>query len=216
MLLNIFYFLFLNYYDVRGSNDQNKEETMNYLFSLSSPMQSIFWPKDNSLVKQALLILAGVLVLAIASQLSIPLKPIPLTFQSATVILIGMAYGPRNGSYVVVAYLLAGLFGIPVFADFSAGLSKLFGPSMGYLFGFLPAAFLSGYLAQKGWARNILSSLAAACLGVSVIFILGVAALAKFIGWESAIELGLMPFIVTEPIKLVAVSLVIPRLWQKK
>lgn len=188
---------------------------MNYLSSLNAPMQSIFWPKDNSLIKQSLLIFAGVLVLAIASQLSIPLKPIPLTFQSATVILIGMAYGPRNGSYVVMAYLLAGLCGLPVFADFSAGIPKLFGPSMGYLFGFLPAAWLSGYLAQKGWARGVLSSLAAACLGVSVIFLLGVSALAQFIGWDKAIAFGLMPFVVSEPIKLIAVSFVIPRLWKK-
>lgn len=189
---------------------------MNYLFSLNSPMQSIFWPKENTILKQSLLILTGVIVLAIASQLSIPLNPIPLTFQSATVVLIGMAYGPRNGSYVIMAYLFAGLCGIPVFADFSAGLPKLFGPSMGYLFGFLPAAFLSGYLAQKGWARSVISSLVAAILGVSVIFFFGIIALAKFIGWEDAITFGLMPFIISEPIKLIAVSLVIPRLWKQK
>jgi biotin transport system substrate-specific component len=188
---------------------------MNNLFSLNTPMCSVFWPRDNSLLKQSLLILSGVLILAFASQLSIPLKPIPLTFQSATVVLIGMAYGARNGCYVVIAYLLAGLSGIPIFADFSSGIPKLFAPSAGYLFGFLPAALLSGYLTQKGWAKNVISSFAAACLGVSVIFFFGVTALAQFIGWENAIALGLVPFITTESIKLIAVSCLIPRLWKK-
>jgi biotin transporter BioY len=188
---------------------------MNYLFSLNDSMQSIFWPKENSFIKQSLLIVSGVVILAIASQLSIPLKPIPLTFQSATVILIGMAYGARNGCYVVFAYLLAGLCGLPVFADFSAGIPALFGPSMGYLLGFLPAAWLSGYLAQKGLAKNIVTSFIAACLGISVIFFFGIIALAQFIGWKNAIAFGLEPFMLSEPIKLLAVSCLIPRLWEK-
>jgi biotin transport system substrate-specific component len=189
---------------------------MNYLFSLNTPMENFFKSENNSLAKQTLLILSGVLLLAFASQLSVPLQPVPLTFQSSTVILIGMAYGARNGSYVILAYLLAGACGLPVFADFSGGLPKLFGPTMGYLLGFLPAAFLSGYLAQKGFAKNILSSFAAACLGASIIFFFGVSALSHFIGWKNAIAFGLAPFILSELIKLIAVACVIPQLWKKQ
>lgn len=187
---------------------------MNHLFNLHSPLQSIFWPKENSMIKQSLLILAGVIILAAASQLSIPLQPVPLTFQSATVVLIGMAYGARNGAYVIMAYLIAGACGMPVFAGFSAGITVFFGPTAGYLIGFLPAAFFSGYLAQKGFAKNWISSFIAACLGVSLIFLLGVSMLATFVGWHQAIMLGIMPFVFSESIKLIAVSFLIPQCWK--
>lgn len=187
---------------------------MTNLLSLQTPLESIFCSKDSSLIKQSSLILFGVVILALASQLSIPLLPVPLTFQSATVVLIGMAYGPRRGTTVVALYLLAGLCGIPVFADFSAGLAKFSGPTLGYLIGFLPAAWLSGYLAQRGFAKNIPLSFVAACLGVSVIFILGVSVLAQSIGLQSAIQLGLMPFLFSEIVKLIAVACLIPRLWK--
>jgi len=189
---------------------------MSYLFINKAPMQSIFWPKKNSRLKQVLLVLSGVLLLAFASQLSIPLRPIPLTFQSVTVVLIGMAYGARYGTYVVAAYLLAGILGIPVFADYSDGIAKLYGPTAGYLIGFLPAVLLSGYLAQKGWAKTIAGSFAAACLGVGVIFFCGVTVLAQFIGLHNAIAFGVMPFVVAEPIKLIAAACIIPRFWKKR
>lgn len=189
---------------------------MNYTFGLNSTLHSVFWSKQNTVAKQSLLILAGVIVLAMASQLSIPLIPVPLTFQSATVVLIGMAYGSRRGAYVVGAYLLAGACGLPVFADFSAGILKFFGSTGGYLIGFLPAAWLSGYLSEKGWAKHIATSFIAASLGVSIIFALGVSVLATFIGWKEAIQFGLMPFLLSESIKLIAVSCLIPRLWKKQ
>jgi biotin transport system substrate-specific component len=178
-------------------------------------MQSIFWSKNDRILKQLCFALMGVFVLAFASQLSIPLKPVPLTFQSVTVILLGMAYGSRLGSYTIALYLLFGLVGFPVFAGFSSGPPVFFGPTCGYLIGFLPAAYISGYLAQKGWAKNILTSFIAACLGVSVIFLLGVSILSQSIGWHHAIMFGLMPFIISESIKLLAISCVIPRLWKK-
>lgn len=183
---------------------------------ISLPLQSIFWSQDDHTIKRSLLMLVGVLVLAFSAQLSIPLTPVPLTFESATVILIGMAYGPRYGTYVVAAYLFAGATGLPVFADFSGGIIKFFGPTGGYLLGFLPAAWLSGYLAQHGFAKNSLTSFVAGCFGVSIIFASGVLYLAHLIGWEKAIAFGLMPFIASEIIKLVAVSFFIPKLWQQQ
>src|SRR5262245_49962741 len=94
---------------------------------------SIFWPKENSFLNQALLVFAGVIVLAFASQLSIPLQPVPLTFQSATVVLIGMVYGARYGTYTIATYLIAGACGLPVFINYSATLSHFLSPTGGYL-----------------------------------------------------------------------------------
>lgn len=187
---------------------------MNYPISVNPPLQSILWPKENTLGKQTMLILAGILLLALASQLSIPLQPVPLTFQSATVILIGMACGVRLASSIIATYLIAGACGLPIFADLSGGIHHFFGPTGGYLIGFLPAAALSGYLAQKGFAKNILSSFITACLSVSVIFLLGTSVLAIFVGWHQAMLLGVMPFVLSEPIKLIAVALLAPRFWE--
>jgi biotin transport system substrate-specific component len=161
------------------------------------------------------LILAGVFALAFASQLSIPLQPVPLTFQSATVILIGMAYGERYGAYVVSLYLLAGFCGAPVLADYASGPAHFAGPTAGYLFGFLPAAWAGGWLARQGLGRNIVTAFIAALTGAAIIFAAGVTVLTGFIGFKEAITFGLMPFIISEPIKLLAVSAIIPRLWKK-
>ncbi|SRR5579883_1014445 len=188
---------------------------MNPTLSLSSPFQSIFWSKESSFLHRASLILAGVFLLAFASQLSIPLQPVPLTFQSVTVILIGMTYGARCGAAVVAAYLIAGACGLPVFADHSGGIQHFFGPTAGYLIGFLPAAYISGYLAQKGWAKSIIRSFMVALLGASVIFLCGLSVLSLSIGWDKAIAVGLMPFIISEPIKLAAASFIIPHCWKK-
>lgn len=188
---------------------------MNSFLTVRSPLQNVFWQHQNTLLKQFLFILSGAFLLAFASQLSIPLNPVPLTFQSATVILIGMAYGPRYSAYSILTYYMLGISGVPVFADFSFGIYKFFGPTGGYLISFLPAAIISGYLAEKGFAKNPVTSFIAACLGTSIIFSLGVSVLSLFVGWQQAFVLGFMPFIMTECIKLIAVSLLVPRLWKK-
>ena len=188
---------------------------MNHALHSQTELKNILFNSDNSLIKKTALILAGALLLAIASQISIPLQPIPLTFQSVTVVLIGMAFGPRYGTYAIACYLFAGAMGLPVFADFTPGFIAFKGPTIGYILGFLPAAFLSGYLAQKGLAKSVIGSFIAATLGVSVIFFFGVTILSQFIGMEKAISLGLMLFIFTEPFKLLAAAFVIPRLWKQ-
>lgn len=188
---------------------------MNHLLSLNSPLQSIFSSKENTFLKESLLVVCGVLLLALSAHIAIPLQPVPLTFQSATVIFVGMALGGRLGAYTLIAYLIAGACGLPVFADMNTENNFFFGPTSGYLLAFLPAATLSGYLAQRGWAQNLLYSFLGACLGASIIFISGVSVLSLFIGWNKAIAFGLMPFIISEPLKLLAAGFVIPRFWKK-
>ncbi len=188
---------------------------MSYSLPLSTTLQNVVLTNEDSTLRKIILGLAGVLVLAFASQISVPLKPVPLTFQSATVIMLGMAYGPRYGAYIVLTYLVAGICCMPVFVDFSAGPHVLVGPTGGYLIGFVPAAFISGYLAKIGFAKNIFLSFIAACLGVTVIFAFGLSQLSQFVGWQNAVTVGLLPFVASELMKLVAVSIMIPRLWTK-
>lgn len=184
------------------------------LIMVNPPVQSIFFDKNSSFLKQSLLLLTGVIFLAIASQLSIPLQPVPLTFQSAAVILIGMSYGSRQAAYVISAYFIAGACGLPVFADFSCGIANFVGPTGGYLVSFLPAAYVCGWLAERGYTKHILTSFATTLVGATIIFAGGLSFLATFIGFQKAITLGLMPFIVSEPIKLIAVAILTSRLWK--
>jgi biotin transport system substrate-specific component len=177
--------------------------------------RSIIWPTKHKLVKEILLIVLGVCFLAAASQIIIPLKPVPLTFQSAAVILLGMLYGSRLASFSVISYLLVGGLGLPLFAEFSSGFNVFMGATSGYLIGFLPAAWLAGFLAERGFARNSLTAFLSACFSVSIIFALGIIVLSRFIGWDKAFSLGLVPFLITEPFKLLAISLIIPRCWKK-
>jgi len=172
-------------------------------------LRSILWSKNQTLGRDIISILAGALVLAIASQISIPLQPIPLTFQSVTVLALGMLLGARLGVYSVITYLVAGAMGAPVFEGLSAGLHVFFGPTAGYLMGFIPAAWISGYLAQKGFFKT------AAVLGTVIIFGMGFFGLSILMNAEKAWLFGVKPFVVTEFFKVALLVLIAPRFWKK-
>ncbi len=181
---------------------------------MTHTLQSIFQPRTHVRSKQALLVLGGAILIAIAAQISIPLHPVPLTFQSTTVILVAMALGLRLGAGAVALYLIAGFAGVPIFADFNGGPQVFFDPTAGYLVGFFIAALVAGYLAERGFARNIALSFVAGLLGTIIIFLCGILVLSHFVGWHNAILFGVTPFLITEPIKLIVAACIIPRLWK--
>ncbi len=96
--------------------------------------------------KEILLILAFSILTAIAAQISIPVQPVPFTLQTVAVMLAGAMLGSRNGAYAMIAYLLLGAIGLPVFANLSGGFHHLFGPTGGYLLVFPVASFLVGLI----------------------------------------------------------------------
>lgn len=185
---------------------------MNRLFNATISTPSPFSLSEYPLVNKSLFIFVGVLLLSISAQLSIPFKPVPLSIQSTTVILIAMMYGARSGAYVILGYFMAGIAGVPVFADFTFGITKFIGPTGGYLIGFLPAAIVSGYLSQNGWTKNWAGSLLTALIGITIIFFCGVSLLSLTFGFTNAIQIGLMPFILSESVKIIIVSLVITKI----
>lgn len=183
----------------------------------NATVQSILWPKQqHRLLKQAFLVLMGVVLLFGASQIAIPFKPVPLTFQSAMVVLIGMTYGARLGLATIVTYLLMGTLGVPVFAEFSAGPQVFFGATGGYLVGFVPAVLLSGLLAERGWACRYATALIAAIVSTLPIFLAGVTQLSLFVGWQAAWLTGAKPFLATELVKLLTVAFAAKQVWRKK
>lgn len=177
-------------------------------------LRSIFWPAENSRLKTTLTIIASALFLALASQITVPLSPVPLTFQSATVVLLGMTLGLRMGLFAVLTYLTMGLMGLPVFAEFSAGIPVFMGPTGGYLLGFIPAVALSGFLAQQGFMKGYVSAFLIALVSAASIFLVGVAQLSLFTGLHTAFLVGFKPFILTELFKLFVISLAAQHVWR--
>jgi biotin transport system substrate-specific component len=176
--------------------------------------QNILSNDRTSFLNNFILVFVGSIVLAISSQLCIPL-PVPVTLQDATVIFIGMIYGWRLGGLTVALYLLEGAIGLPVFAEFSYGLPVLFGPTGGYLLGFLPAAAAAGWLMEHGWARNIFGAFLAAIIGSIIVFTSGIIVLSNYVGCNNAYIFGLKPFLLTNPIKLLALIWFAPKFWRK-
>lgn len=188
---------------------------MNSLFACNQPLKSIFWSVQKRSL-DLLWIVSGIAFLALTAQIVIPLQPVPLTLQSATVILLSMAYGLRLSLFTVLGYLILGGIGLPIFAGMSSGMSVLTGSTAGYLLGFFVAAGVTGFLAERGYAKHLLSAFFTACLGSAIIFLCGVLVLSQFVGWEKAFLFGVAPFILTEPLKLLAISCIVPRCWKTK
>lgn len=173
------------------------------------------WPeKTATAIRWGVLILVGSLFLAVCAQITVWTVPVPVTMQTFGVLVIGAVYGWRLGAATVAAYLVEGALGLPFFAGLTGGLPILFGPTGGYLFGFVAAAAAVGWLAERGWDRNILTMALAMLIGNVVLYVPGLLWLSTFFGWEKAIEYGLVPFVLIDAVKLAAAALLLPAAWQ--
>ena len=159
---------------------------------------------------------------AIAAQISVPLPftPVPFTFQPMIVLLGGAVLGSRLGMMSQVLYLALGIAGLPVFAASSTlapGAARLLGPTGGYLLSYPIAAFTAGWLAERGFDRRYLTSVAAMACGLALVFTCGVAGLAFFAGasrgFRDAVAAGFTPFIAADLLKLLVAAAAMPALW---
>ncbi|WP_455662145.1 biotin transporter BioY [Pradoshia sp.] len=135
-------------------------------------------------------------ILSILAQIIIPLPLIPITGQTLAVGLIATIIGSRFSTYTIFVYLALGIIGIPVFSGFTSGLGILFGPTGGYLLGFIPAAFFTGYWLEKRGFTNT-HAVIANLLGMVITLVFGVLWLKFFasISWNAAFVTGFMPFL---------------------
>ena len=162
-------------------------------------------------------LLFGVCLLTLSAKLQVPFWPVPMTMQTLVVLMLGMACGPRLGAGAVVAYLLVGAAGLPVFAgtpERGIGLAYMMGPTGGFLMGFVLAAWITGALAERGWDRSVPWCAAAMLAGTVVIFVLGLAALIPITGLSRAIETGLVPFLASSALKIALGAVAMPVIWR--
>lgn len=176
------------------------------------------WQGENTMVRNVLLAIAGSIALWVSAKIQVPFYPVPMTMQTFMVLVIGMAFGWRLGAATVLLYLAEGAIGLPVFAgtpEKGIGFAYMLGTTGGYLAGFVVAAAVVGWLAEKGWDRNVWMTLAAMVIGTAIIFALGVSWLGSLIGWDKPVlQYGLIPFLPGAAFKIALAAAVLPMAWK--
>ena len=192
---------------------------------------SVVWPENNisipyRFLRTLIMALLGSLFIALLAQVQVPIWPVPITGQTFGVLVVGMAFGFRLGGLTLLLYLLEGHLGLPVFAGGKSGLA---GPTSGYLVGFVFAAAITGYLAEKKWDRNVWYTGLAMLLGNLAIYIPRliwltiffegpgsqyVAAIGASTAIGAALTKGLLPFIIGDILKLALAAIIFPYVWR--
>ena len=142
---------------------------------------------------------------AAGAYIAIPIGPVPIVLQNLFVLMAGLMLGSKWGLASVGIYLLAGVCGLPVFAGGMGGIGRLFGPTGGYLLGFLPAVFVIGWLTEKMPFKTIWHA-AALALGCLIVYACGVPWLKMVTGmpFSKALALGMYPFLIGDVLKIAA------------
>ncbi|KGF70456.1 hypothetical protein LL06_04915 [Hoeflea sp. BAL378] len=158
-------------------------------------------------------ILAGSLLIAVAGKITVPFWPVPATLQTLAIFIIAAAFGRKLALATLAAYMVEGAIGLPVFTG-GGGLAYFAGPTGGYLAGFVVAAGLTGWAADRGLDRNALKLFAVNLAGAAIILLLGAAWIALAFGPDKALAWGVGPFIITDVIKAALAAAVVPAGWQ--
>lgn len=181
-------------------------------------LAAALWQGADTLPRNVALALAGSIALCVSARIQVPFYPVPMNMQTFVVLMVGMAFGWRLGAATVLLYLAEGALGLPVFAgtpEKGIGLAYMAGPTGGYLLGFVFAAALTGWLAERGFDRNVMLTAVAMLLGNAVIYIPGLLWLGAVVGWDQPVlAWGLMPFLFGDATKLALAALLMPMLWK--
>lgn len=183
--------------------------------ALAPTVSTRAFPSVKPLVRDALLVVAGSLLVAAFAQIAIPLPftPVPITGQTFAVLLVGAALGSKRGAASLGLYTAEGALGLPFFAGGKSGLS---GPTVGYLLGFIVAAWVIGLLAERGLDRSLRTSLIPFIVGTVIVYVIGATWLAISLNWgpQEVFAKGVAPFLIGDAIKLVLAGLVLPAAWK--
>jgi biotin transport system substrate-specific component len=155
----------------------------------------------NTHLRFVALVLFGTLLLAASAHVQVPFWPVKMSMQSFMVLALAAAYGSRLGLVTVVAYLVEGAVGLPVFQS-GGGLAAFSGPTAGYLAGFVLATWVVGSLSERGAMRSALAATGVFLLGDTIIMVLGTVWLSTLIGFEKALSAGFLVFLPAEAFKI--------------
>ena len=186
---------------------------MDYSGKKDSVLAQALWPASG-LLRDVVLVLVGSWLVALLAQVQVPMWPVPVTGQTLGVLLVGALLGSRLGATSMIAYIMQGAMGLPFFAGGTGGPAVLVGPTAGYLAGFVVAAFVVGWLAERGWDRHMGKAVLAMLIGNVIIYVLGLAWLGRFTGFETVFSVGMIPFIPGDIIKTIIAAGLLPLGWK--
>jgi biotin transport system substrate-specific component len=173
------------------------------------------WSRSHA--GSAVLVLAGALLVGILAQIRVPLAitPVPMSGQTFGVLLVGASLGAARGALSLGLYLLLGLVGVPVFAGGNSGIEYAIGATSGYLVGFVFAAAVIGYSAERQADRRMWTALPGLLIATLVIYICGTAGIMLVVGTSlpRAVELGVLPFLVGDLVKAILAGVLLPAAW---
>lgn len=160
--------------------------------------------KDQSFLRNFLIVLATSVLFGLAASISIPLPftPVPISFTAQLILLFSVLLGKR-GSYATLAYLAQGAMGLPVFANGASGIGCFLGPTGGYLIGFAVASFVVGSFSDRMREKSGSKIFGLMLAGNALFYVFGLPHLALIVGSQNALKFGLYPFIATDILKLI-------------
>lgn len=174
----------------------------------------------RSVAADIALVAAGAALTAVAAQISIPASPVPFTFQTLVVLLVGASLGSVRGALSMALYAVLGVVGLPVFAPLSdgshaTGLQAVLGATFGFVIGFVAAAYVVGLLAERNWSSHAVKMFASYAIGSLVIYAFGIPVLAAVATkGDLSIAAGIMvPFLIWDAVKAVAAAALLPLSW---
>ena len=186
---------------------------MDIYSSNNSLVSSLLGKKTNDFVYVLLTSIIGSFLLAISSKVQIPLTPVPVTLQTLVLLVMSMFLGWRGAVGATSLYLFQGAIGLPVFAH-GGGFIILFGPTGGYLVGFLIASLVVGYLAEKGWDKSVVLTFTSMTIGTLIIYLFGVIWLSYLKDLNTALVFGLLPFITPDILKICLGTCLVSAGWE--
>jgi biotin transport system substrate-specific component len=186
-----------------------------------SDLVPLRFARRGTIARDAVLVVSFAFITAIAAQISIPLgfTPVPLTGQTFAVLLAGSVLGVRRGVASQGLYWIMGLIGLPFYAGGEGGWSSGTGTTLGYFVGFMVAAAIVGYLAERRNDRNFVSSMSAMAMATVAIYACGATWLAIKLnipfaaGETNALSLGVTPFLVGDVLKMALAGAIAPTVW---
>jgi len=186
--------------------------------NLYPTLTTVLWARGGRPLRAVVLAVIGTAILWASAKVQVPFYPVPMTLQTFAVLALGMAYGWRLAGATLLLYLAEGAMGLPVFAgtpEKGLGLAYMVGPTGGYLLGFVFAAVACGWLAERGWDHNVLTTAAAMLIGNVLIYAPGLLWLGGMVGWDKPVlEWGLTPFLLGDATKLALAAVLLPAIWK--
>ena len=175
---------------------------------------------NRTRLSSVVMTLMGAALVGVLAQVSIPVGPVPVTGQTLGVMLVGALLGRHRGAASMVTYLMLGVAGMPWFADGTGGGWTVMKPSFGFIVGFIPAAYVIGYLCEKQWDRHPMRALAAFGAASLIPFVTGVPSLWAVLAWggqvlsfTQLIAVGITPFLIGGVIKWLLGTAILPGAW---